>query len=97
VEVALNRLNWVTMRKHQKSREKVSKSENSVIKPDKRSKKKKKFILTEAAPYPSEKGERLAALLREALLYTANEPVIRTVIYAFAIVVGRALRLSDLP
>jgi hypothetical protein len=38
--------------------------------------KAKRLRLTRAAPYPSDKHKRLASLLGEALLYTANEPVL---------------------
>jgi len=43
---------------------------------DEKSAKRKKFILTPAAAYPRDKEDRLATLVREALLYTVNEPVL---------------------
>ncbi len=42
----------------------------------KESSKEKRVRLVQAAPYPSDKQARLVTLIREALLYAANEPVL---------------------
>jgi len=43
---------------------------------EKKLSKEKRFRLVAAAPYPPDKHERLVSLIGEALLYTANEPVL---------------------